>query len=62
MLPVVSNSLNGPHSRYLLESAENTECLLRFSFRPKRRRLVITEWIWDSLDEGTLLDEEGELH
>jgi len=29
--------------------------------RPKRRRLVIAEWIRDSLDEGTLLDEEGEL-
>ena len=27
--------------------------------RPKRRRLVIGEWIRDSLEEGTLLDEEG---
>lgn len=27
--------------------------------RPKRRRLIIAEWVHDSLDEGTLLNEEG---
>jgi len=32
--------------------------LIERTSRPKRRRLVITEWVRDSLDEGTLLDEE----
>lgn len=29
--------------------------------RPKRRRLVISDYIQACLDEETLLDEEGEL-
>lgn len=32
--------------------------LIERTSQPKRRRLVIAEWIRDSLDEGTLLDEE----
>jgi len=32
--------------------------LIERTSQPKRRRLVVTEWIRDSLDEGTLLDEE----
>lgn len=32
--------------------------LIERTSRPKRRHLVITEWIRDSLDEGTLLNEE----
>ncbi|KZP16598.1 ATP-dependent DNA ligase [Athelia psychrophila] len=32
--------------------------LIERTSQPKRRRLVIMEWLRDSLDEGTLLDEE----
>jgi DNA ligase-4 len=33
-----------------------------FHARPKRRHLVISEFIQACLEEGTLLDEDGELH
>ncbi|KAF7972746.1 hypothetical protein HWV62_17106 [Athelia sp. TMB] len=55
---VVIDRLDTTRRSKLIERTSQFVSYISLRVRPKRRRLVIMEWLKDSLDEGSLLDEE----